>query len=1021
MDDLLFLQTVLPTTGVYVLGFRQDSPNPEANRKYTIWNSAHKDIYSLNKAAMEKSASTDVFFCYGSSKGWGTKEGRNGRYKSIRFKENMVAFRSFVLDIDVEAENPDKHSTRKEALVDFYQFCSEHKFPLPSLLVMSGNGLHLYWVLNNDINTAEWSAHTQGIARKFESNKERKCFVDLTRVADPAGLLRPVGTLNHKGGELVRVVQDTGKRYDLSAFAPYRLEGTEYKPAIISNKDKERMFSHPLSKQFYSIVYNQYAPVAVSDVVSSCAQLKYVKDNVGAVGYNMWYSTMGVLAFTKNPEESIKDVMGVNEGKFNLNENLEKYNEVINNQSGPTTCAHLRNRSDVPTLCDGCPNATKGTNPCSISHNITKKQERKATALAKPKSIILHDGIGKMEFKRNWSDNDITIPYTLPHPFFEKDGFLHHMKKTVVVNGDGKKEYVDEPEVFYPGIVYPIGLSEIEDNSDTLNKRSNVIEIQVREPKTDGRSLTRKVRIGAEFFSSPIKLKGELFKNKIFPYDGPSCEDALVSYLKRCTTFINTNQIPIQHKTKLGWQFNEETGKVLEFVAPYTTVRADGSKVQTIAEKTLLTLKDDAFPKPRGELSEWVEAYSCYAPYDSEGKYGYIMSQVWGSILMPFLKLEAIRGFLISLIGPSGTGKSTITALMMSSIGKPSPTIFTNEDTFVSKMTKLQTFNNVMMPFDELTNMSAEQVSKLAYAMAQGEGKSRSNKDGELQGGKKTWAGVGVCSSNFSLKSKLDSHERNDTSAERYRMFEIPWEGDPNVNRDHIDAATRIISDNHGLAIPKYCEYIINNIDRVQKEVVEYYDNIRKERGRSEERFYDANITVTCLGHKYAKEAGLMEGYDGDLISTFGQRLRNLSSTQISSGKCTSEDIILDYYRKSLDKVVHASKYIAEGAASKKIHVKPIGDLTKELTMRLENDVAFKGSSYLYVAVSPFKKYCNLNGLDYNRIFSDIYQRDIVICKHSKDPKGKRKDLLYGTNRADDQLRINCLCLNFKLLNQGQV
>ena len=1014
MDSLQFMQAVLPSTGVYVIGEKVKNSNPNSDREYSIWHSAYTDIDSLNRAAISKAHSTDVFYCYGSTKGWGEKEGKGGKYKSIRFRENMAAFKSFVLDIDVDIQDQSKHATRKEALTDFYEYCAQSRFPLPSLIVKSGSGLHLYWVLENDITAKDWLCHAKGIAAEFEANKkQRKCFADLTRVADPAGLLRPVGTVNYKSNTLVEFAHDTTKRYTLNDFKKYYTEPNTYNKAI-DNETLTKIKDSPLAKQFYSVLQNNYNTQDITSIVTNCAQIKYVQENQGDVNYGMWYAAMGVLAFVKNPEDTIKEVMGVNTGKFNEQDNLEKYNEIINNQTGPTSCAQLKLKSDQPNLCDTCPNKKLGVNPCGIS--IAKQKATEVLEVKPTNQIILHDAIGKMRYISGWSEKDKSLPYTLPHPYFEKHGFLHHMKKTIVISVDGKKEYVDEPEVFYPGILYPIGLSEVE-KSDELNKKTNIVEVNVVEPKINGKKLTRQVKLSAESFSSPVKLKAELYKNKIFPYDGPTCEEALVGYLKRCLTFINANQIPIEHKTKLGWELDEDTGEIKEFVCPHETITSNGDKVKTIAEKTLLTLQDSAFPKPRGSLDEWVSAYACYAPYDTEGKYGYILSQVWGSVLMPFIRLEAIRGFLISLIGESGSGKSTIASLMMSSIGSPSPTVFKEEDTFVSKMTKLQTFNNLMMPFDELTNMEPEEVSKLAYSMAQGEGKSRANKDGELQGGNKKWSGVGLCSSNASLRGKLDMHKRNDTSAEKYRMFEIMWNKDPRVETDLIDNAMRVVSQNNGLAIPKYIEYLIANKDRVQKEVVELYNEIRKERSNSEERFFDANITVTILGHKYAKEAGLMKDYNSELIANFGRRLRKQSSAYIKSGKFTAGEIINDYYRQNLSYVIQANKLPKLSEDNKWIEVKPIHEATKEVTMRLEKDIAYKGSCFLYIAVRALRQYCKETGLDYGQLFHELLEFDIVSKRHSIDPRGKRKDLFYGLNRNDEQLRIQCIKLDWNKLN----
>ncbi len=77
------------------------------------------------------------------------------------------------------------------------------KFPLkPSIIVSSGHGFHLYWILNKPIQpTLEVKARVKGIAKAL--NADASVF-DLARV------LRVPGTFNRKNGEelLVNIIED---------------------------------------------------------------------------------------------------------------------------------------------------------------------------------------------------------------------------------------------------------------------------------------------------------------------------------------------------------------------------------------------------------------------------------------------------------------------------------------------------------------------------------------------------------------------------------------------------------------------------------------------------------------------------------------------------------------------------------------------------------------------------------------------------------------------------------------------
>ena len=76
-----------------------------------------------------------------------------------------------------------------------YKFCKDTGFPKPTLIVLSGGGLHVYWVLDGAISRDTWQAY----ARKLKAVTKACGFLaDDSRTADIASVLRVPGTLNHK-------------------------------------------------------------------------------------------------------------------------------------------------------------------------------------------------------------------------------------------------------------------------------------------------------------------------------------------------------------------------------------------------------------------------------------------------------------------------------------------------------------------------------------------------------------------------------------------------------------------------------------------------------------------------------------------------------------------------------------------------------------------------------------------------------------------------------------------------------
>lgn len=131
--------------------------------------------------------------------------GHNAYFAMARYEtpENRTAANAagasgFWLDIDCGADKAGTgkgYASKKEAAAALGEFITHAGLPVTSHIVDSGNGLHIYWVLNREIPKAEW----QSAARKLKSLTEHYgLLADPTRTADIASVLRVPGTKNWK-------------------------------------------------------------------------------------------------------------------------------------------------------------------------------------------------------------------------------------------------------------------------------------------------------------------------------------------------------------------------------------------------------------------------------------------------------------------------------------------------------------------------------------------------------------------------------------------------------------------------------------------------------------------------------------------------------------------------------------------------------------------------------------------------------------------------------------------------------
>jgi hypothetical protein len=111
----------------------------------------------------------------------------------VRVQTNMLAARCFFFDLDVGSTDG-KYATQAEAVAGLKEFLAATKLPVP-MITSSGGGLHVYWLLTDDLETAEWRDHATHL-RQLAQHYGLKA--DPTRTTDTASILRIAGTFNHK-------------------------------------------------------------------------------------------------------------------------------------------------------------------------------------------------------------------------------------------------------------------------------------------------------------------------------------------------------------------------------------------------------------------------------------------------------------------------------------------------------------------------------------------------------------------------------------------------------------------------------------------------------------------------------------------------------------------------------------------------------------------------------------------------------------------------------------------------------
>ena len=243
------------------------------------------------------------------------------------------------LDLDC---GPDKaYPTKKDALTALTQ----SQLPPFSMLVDSGNGLHVYWRLNEPYLVDEWSE----VANKLK----RYCITyplhaDHMVTTDAARILRVPGTTNWKdpsNPKAVTALKQTDQRYTLKEFDSYLPAVGPQRPVKLSNEwDMD----------------DEYPPVKLKTVLSGCKQIRHVAKVQGnGVEEPYWRAALSVVY---RCEDGDKYIHAISKGDSRYD--YEETKAKAEGTAGPATCEHFSVVN--PKGCAGCPHKGAVRSPIAI-------------------------------------------------------------------------------------------------------------------------------------------------------------------------------------------------------------------------------------------------------------------------------------------------------------------------------------------------------------------------------------------------------------------------------------------------------------------------------------------------------------------------------------------------------------------------------------------------------------------------------------------------------------------------------
>ena len=270
---------------------------------------------------------------------------------------NVKSLSSFYLDLDCGVGK--EYTNQNEAFLDLKRFVKATGLPRP-MLINSGYGIHVYWVLTESVSYAEWLPVAQGLK---DMCIRHNLSADNGVTADAARVLRVPGTHNHKRGTQKPVMfLGTGEFHDVEFDEFSRLVGAEgiSIPTKVDNEENE------FKKAIIENSENSFKVILDKTIKGvGCEQIKNIMENQQDISEPLWRAGLSIAKFCNDADKAIHK-MSERHPEYSESSTEEKVERI----SDPYYCTTFE--AENPEPCAACPHKGKINSPISLGKGIKK-------------------------------------------------------------------------------------------------------------------------------------------------------------------------------------------------------------------------------------------------------------------------------------------------------------------------------------------------------------------------------------------------------------------------------------------------------------------------------------------------------------------------------------------------------------------------------------------------------------------------------------------------------------------------
>lgn len=902
MNTLNFLQRVLPTEGFYAAITIDGAP------KQGFFSS----VDDLAKAVVALDArGSNTYYAVSSFV-----------EKGSRKQDNVRLTKVLALDVDCGANKP--YPSWKEGLVALGQFVATVGLPKP-MIVHSGNGLHVYWVLSEALEPRQWKPLANALKAATAANGFE---VDPAVPADNARVLRPVGTRNPKGNKLVKLLLDAPDVELNTMFTVLAAYITKDKLPVAHPVSQGRTTTSALAQALK--VEQDYPPANPTVVATKCKQIAWAVENQATIEEPFWYNIMGVAAYCQNPEATAM-AWSENHPKYNPTETVRKMHHWKSSTTGPTLCDKFQR--DRPKGCDNCVYRGKIGTPARLG---LQYQEVSVSADALDKAAT-------------------DVP--LPKPF----------KRTT----SGIKMTLDDTDIDVCRFdIYPVGYGKDESlGYETVRYHWN-------RPHSGWQELSLRQGLLTEAkdkdFALAIADQGIVLYNKSQTQNFQFMLRTYMDELRQRRAMTNLY-------ASFGWKENFS-----QFVVGDTILRRkpDG----TVAEENIALaatsqrLGSEMYGTA-GSAEAWIQFTSLMDKADMRAH----MFSLCVSLSAPLYAFTGLKGLTISLYGPTGGGKTLAQLWMQSIYGNPDKLHFAAKYTQNTLFSRMGMYAHMPMTIDEATMMDDKDVGDFAYWVSQGRDKARLSRTAEERDAR-TWALPVVVSTNKSMNSKLIASGL-DTDAQMARILEVNVPVLPLFTRS-TEAGKKIyefITTNYGHVgktfISKLLELGPDGVRAAIAEATSTFKHRYKADFTGVERYWEQSIVLADLAGRLASDWGLIKYNHTKGIEWVLSQIGAIRRT-VADYRVDAFDLLTEYLNDTADAQVQVFHNGTQKPTMDYNRV-PRGEIRVRFDFYRKDVGSPVSTGTVLLDKTHFRRWLSTRGADYKMFIQEIDDQQLNVTPKS--------------------------------------